>query len=174
MYPKSGREEGKEKGGKGKENGKEKAMDDFLAVTLWFPPARKESRCRQLLSKWAYEMRKGEDMSLAYFGGIFTNFYPQAQSHAHVVLTGLNKRTGKTIKDIDLERWRALWKELTAIPAFKAANIKQGENLTGWLNYIFKTNVNKADDWRTLYFNLNQLNRFTDIKAYLKGFKNGK
>lgn len=143
-------------------------MEEWLAVTLWFPPNKRERDCKQRLYQWVSKIEKEENLKVSYLGGIFTNFSPQVQCHSHVILTGFNKQTGKSIKDIDGGRWRALWNELTGVPAFKAADIKKGENLTGWLKYIFTSNVNKADDWRTLYFNLNLLNRFTDIKEYLK------
>lgn len=145
-------------------------MKDWMAVTTWFPPNRRESECKRLLSKWVNSIGRTEGIGVAYFGGIFTDFTPKVQSHAHIILTGLNRHTGKTIAHIDIERWEAEWRnEIVHLLSKKAADIKPGEDLTGWLKYILVSNVGRADDYRTLYFNLSLLYRLTNLKEILKG-----
>ena len=150
-------------------------MEDWQAVTTWLPPDNKGSDCKRLLSKWLNGIGRTEGLDMAALGGIFGNYstYPphKMQYHSHLILTGTNNKTGKTIKDIDKGRWRALWNEIANIPSDKATVIKQGDNLKGWLNYIFIKNPKTADVWQMFDNNLSQLYRLNNLKDYLKEFK---
>ncbi len=115
-------------------------------------------------------------MGVAYIGGIFgdyTGHLPlRMQYHAHIILTGLNKATGKTIEDIDIDKWATAWRvKISRLSSKRSAQLKEGYDLTGWMRYILIENPRKAEEWRTVFYNSRLLFRLNTVKHYLKGLK---
>lgn len=131
---------------------------EWKAVTLWLPPGKSKSEVKRLLAKWAHKMMKMEGMGVAYFGGLFGTYsrYPphRMQWHAHLILTALDKKSGRNVSDIEFSKWENEWRvNIVHLPSKRAAELKPGYDLQGWSRYIFEKNSYEADDWQSVYYN---------------------